>query len=278
MQVHLLFLPRGLAFIVTLGRAFVIRFWHVLFKAGALCYAIEYRQTRARPQQAKPAAGQKHKGKQGVIPMENNILLQQPWLQWAMQIQSIAQCGLTYVKDPYDAERYEQLRSLAAEMLSYKTELPVETVKELFCNESGYQTPKLDTRAAVFKNGKILLVQEKDGLWALPGGWVDVLESIGSNTIKEVKEEAGLDVKPIKIIALQDKNRHNPPPRPYSICKVFVLCECLGGSFVPNTETLAMDYFSLQELPVLAAEKSNKEQLEMCFKAAESPCWEPMFD
>ena len=195
-----------------------------------------------------------------------------------MQIQSIAQCGLTYVKDPYDAERYEQLRSLAAEMLSYQTELPIETVKGLFCNESGYQTPKLDTRAAVFKNERILLVQEKDGLWALPGGWVDVLQSIGSNTVKEVKEEAGLDVKPLKIIALQDKNLHNPPPRPYSICKVFVLCECLGGSFVANSETLAMGYFSLQQLPPLAAEKTNREQLEMCFKAAASPCWEPLFD
>ncbi|MGL4773369.1 MAG: NUDIX hydrolase, partial [Clostridium sp.] len=123
----------------------------------------------------------------------NNTFIKEPWLKWAMEIQSIAQSGLTYGKDPYDRERYEQLRDISAEMLSYKTDIPVDKVKELFCNETGYQTPKLDTRAAIFKDGKILLVHENTGAWSLPGGWVDILESIESNTIKEVKEESGLD-------------------------------------------------------------------------------------
>ena len=136
----------------------------------------------------------------------NNNFLKEPWLKWAIEIQSIAQIGLTYTKDVYDKERYEQLRNIASEMLSYKTDIPVDKVKNLFCNEQGYQTPKLDTRAAIFKDDKILLVHEKNGFWSLPGGWVDILESIESNTIKEVKEEAGLD-------------------------KVFVECEVMGGEF-----------------------------------------------
>ena len=82
--------------------------------------------------------------------MDNEILLQEPWLRWAIEIQSLAQCGLTYTKDPYDAERYEQLRDISSEMLSYKTGIPTDKVKEIFCSESGYQTPKLDTRAALF--------------------------------------------------------------------------------------------------------------------------------
>ncbi len=208
----------------------------------------------------------------------NNTFLKEPWLKWAIEIQSIAQCGLTYTKDVYDKERYEQLRNIAAEMLSYKTEIPVDKIKNLFCNEEGYQTPKLDTRAAIFKDGKILLVHEKSGTWSLPGGWVDVLESIESNTIKEVKEEAGLDVVAKKIIAIQDRNKHNTPLYPYGVCKVFVECNLIGGEFVENIETTEIGYFSLDNLPNLSNEKSNFEQIEMCFKAKEYENWTVIFD
>ena len=208
----------------------------------------------------------------------NNTFLKEPWLKWAIEIQSISQCGLTYTKDVYDKERYEQLRNIAAEMLSYKTEIPVDKIKNLFCNEEGYQTPKLDTRAAIFKDGKILLVHEKSGTWSLPGGWVDVLESIESNTIKEVKEEAGLDVVAKKIIAIQDRNKHNTPLYPYGVCKVFVECNLIGGEFVENIETTEIGYFSLDNLPNLSNEKSNFEQIEMCFKAKEDENWKVLFD
>lgn len=208
----------------------------------------------------------------------NNTFLKEPWLKWAIEIQSIAQCGLTYTKDVYDKERYEQLRNIAAEMLSYKTEIPVNKIKNLFCNEEGYQTPKLDTRAAIFKDGKILLVHEKSGTWSLPGGWVDVLESIESNTIKEVKEEAGLDVIAKKIIAIQDRNKHNTPLYLYGVCKVFVQCDLIGGEFIENIETTEIGYFSLDNLPNLSNEKSNFEQIEMCFKAKEDENWIVVFD
>ena len=208
----------------------------------------------------------------------NNTFLKEPWLKWAIEIQSIAQCGLTYTKDVYDKERYEQLRNIAAEMLSYKTEIPVNKIKNLFCNEEGYQTPKLDTRAAIFKDGKILLVHEKSGTWSLPGGWVDVLESIESNTIKEVKEETGLDIVAKEIIAIQDRNKHNTPLYPYGVCKVFVQCNLIGGEFVENIETTEIGYFSLDNLPNLSNEKSNFEQIEMCFKAKNDENWKVLFD
>ncbi|MGL5353632.1 MAG: NUDIX hydrolase N-terminal domain-containing protein [Clostridium sp.] len=208
----------------------------------------------------------------------NNIFLKEPWLKWAIEIQSIARCGLTYTKDLYDKERYEQLRNIAAEMLSYKTDIPVDKIKNLFCNEEGYQTPKLDTRAAIFKDEKILLVHEINGKWSLPGGWVDVLESIESNTIKEVKEESGLDVITKKIIAIQDRNKHNTPIYPYGVCKVFVECEVIGGAFTENIETTEIAYFSLDNLPVLSEEKNNIQQIEMCFKAHEDESFKVIFD
>ena len=55
---------------------------------------------------------------------QSDSLLTEPWLSWAIEIQSIAQNGLTYCKNIYDIERYERLRDLSAEMLAYKTQYP----------------------------------------------------------------------------------------------------------------------------------------------------------
>ena len=116
------------------------------------------------------------------------------WLNWAIEIQSLAQAGLAYTNNVYDIERYERLREISAEIISEKSDLSLEKTKDLFCNETGYQTPKIDTRAAIFKDDKILLVHENNGTWSLPGGWCDVLESVKSNTVKEVREETGLEL------------------------------------------------------------------------------------
>ena len=201
------------------------------------------------------------------------------WLKWAMEIQAIAQSGLAYTDNAYDTERYERLRQLSAEIIAEKSNIPLGKVKDLFCNETGYQTPKLDTRAAVFKEGKILLVHEKNGTWSLPGGWCDVLQSVRTNTVKEVKEETGLDVKAVRLIALQDRNKHNVPVYAYGVCKVFVLCELIGGEFTENVETTEIAFFDVENLPAnLAKEKTTEQQIKMCFEAYEEENWQPYFD
>ncbi len=200
------------------------------------------------------------------------------WLHWAVELQSLAQAGLTYGRDAYDKERYERIREISAEIMAHMSDIPIETVKGLFCNESGYQTPKLDTRAAIFKGGKILLVQEANGKWSLPGGWCDVIISVGENTVKEVKEESGLDVIPEKIIAVQDRAKHNLPVYAYGVCKIFVQCALWGGNFTPNIETTGYRYFSEDSLPELAAEKNNEEQVRMCFAAYRSENWKTLFE
>lgn len=200
------------------------------------------------------------------------------WLEWAVELQSLAQAGMTYGKDGYDLERYARIREIAAEMVARQTDLPLEKVKGLFCNETGYQTPKLDTRAAIFKDEKILLVKETDGRWSLPGGWVDVNLSVRENTIKEVKEEAGLDVIAERIIAIQDRAKHNLPLYAYGVCKIFVLCSVIGGSFQRNIETTDARYFPEEKLPELSTEKNNENQIRMCFQAYRDPAWCTLFD
>lgn len=206
--------------------------------------------------------------------MEKN----EPWLAWAVELQALAQAGLHYGRDPFDRERYQRVREIAAEMIAQKSGIPPEKVRDLFCCETGYQTPKLDTRAAVFREGKILLVRERDGRWSLPGGWMDVDCSVKENTVKEVREEAGLEVSADLVIAIQDREKHNRPVYAWKICKVFVLCTLLGGAFVENAETTESGYFSLDELPPLAEEKNTREQVAMCFEAYHGEHWVTRFD
>ncbi len=190
-------------------------------------------------------------------------------LDWAMKIQSIAQAGLAYCRDVFDRERYTELREMSAQMLAERTELPVDRVRELFCGESGYQTPKLDTRAAIVEDGRILLVHERDERWALPGGWCDVDRSVAENTIKEAREETGLTVEAERLIAVQDWRRHNACNYMYGIIKIFVLCRATGGEFERNIETTETAYFSADEIPEqLAVEKTTREQILMCLDAA----------
>ena len=198
--------------------------------------------------------------------------------EWAAELQSLAQAGLYYAKDDYDRERFQRIRQIAAEMMAERTGLPLGKVTELFCADSGYQTPKVDTRAAVFRDGKILLVQERDGRWALPGGWCEFNLPPAENAVKEAREEARLDVAVKSLIAVHDSDRHNRPPYPFHIVKLFFLCELLGGAFRENSETLASGFFAREELPPLAAEKCCAEQVLLCFDAAAAENWRVPFD
>ena len=209
---------------------------------------------------------------------DNKYFISDPWLKWAIEIQSIAQAGLYYGVGVFDKERYEQLRKISAEMLAYKTDISKEKVKDLFCNEYGYQTPKIETRGVLFKDNKILLVKELDGTWSLPGGWCDVMESVKSNTIKEMKEEAGLIVEATRIIAVIDRNKHNKPILPYGVIKVFVMCKYISGEFQKNIETSESNYFGLDELPELSIDRITYDQIKMCFEAKDSNNWETIFD
>ena len=200
------------------------------------------------------------------------------FVDWAIELQALAQAGLYYTKDIYDAERFQRIREIAAEMLASQCDLPSETVRDLFCGETGYQTPKLDSRGVIIRDDKILLVQEKDGKWSLPGGWVDANLSVKENVIKEVREEAGLDVTADMVIAVQDRKKNNPEVHAFNICKVFILCSLLGGSFQPNSETIDSGYFSMKELPPLAENKTTAAQIKMCFDAYYAKNWVTLFD
>lgn len=194
------------------------------------------------------------------------------WLEWAKRIQSLSQAGLEYSRNDYDIERFEELRNISMEIMREYTEVEMEKIKELFANETGYQTPKMDVRSAVFQNGKILLVKEKiDNKWSLPGGFCDIGISPGENVVKEVKEESGFDVVPVKLLALLDMNKHGHPPQLYHYYKLFVQCEIVGGEAAIGVETDGVEFFDESSLPELSLNRNTEAQIEMLFSFLRNP-------
>jgi ADP-ribose pyrophosphatase YjhB (NUDIX family) len=197
------------------------------------------------------------------------------WLLWTRELQAIAQTGLAYVRDPYDRERYERLRSLASEIMAGHTGLDAAKIEALFAGEPGYATPKIDVRGAVFNDRQqILMVREKiDGdRWTLPGGWADVNLTPAECVVKEVEEESGFKVNVRKVAAVWDRDRQGHPNKVFSCCKLVYLCDLVGGAAATSLETSEVAWFGEDELPSdLSLDRVLRHQLHRLFAHARTP-------
>jgi ADP-ribose pyrophosphatase YjhB (NUDIX family) len=184
-------------------------------------------------------------------------------LDWARKVQAIAQNGLAFTTDPYDRERYTELKELVASMLATQLDIPVAQVKGFWEGEAGYATPKVDVRGGIFEDDAVLLVRERsDGKWTLPGGWVDVNDSPSGAVAREIREESGYEARAVKLAAVIDKRRHPHPPDIRHIYKLFFVCERIGGAAATSNETDAVRFFPLRELPQLSLGRVLASQIE----------------
>jgi len=199
---------------------------------------------------------------------------------WARELQAIAQTGLTYAKDTYDLERYQSVRRIAAEMMAAGGGLTESSiVLDLFSRDTGYATPKVDVRAAAFREGRILLVKEReDGGWTLPGGWADIGDAPSEAAVREVKEESGYDVVIAKLAAVYDRDRHGHPPIPWRAYKLFFLCDIVGGEPACGPETEAVDFFAENQLPPLSLTRVTAAEIAHLFDHRRHPEWPASFD
>jgi ADP-ribose pyrophosphatase YjhB (NUDIX family) len=187
------------------------------------------------------------------------------WLAWAKRIQAIAQAGLTYSESSYDQDRYQALRALSVEIMARHLELADgerPRLAELFASDYGYPTPKVDVRAFVAADGKILMVRERvDGRWSIPGGWADVGSSPAEMAVRETAEESGYQVKARRLLAVWDKARHNPSPFPADVYKLVVACDLVGGDGTAGSETLEVGWFAPDRLPELSVGRITAAQI-----------------
>jgi ADP-ribose pyrophosphatase YjhB (NUDIX family) len=202
-------------------------------------------------------------------------------LEWARSLQALAQSGLAYGEPSvHDRERYEEVRRIAAEMLATSNGGSAETIEQLFADETGHATPKLDARGVVFKGEGILLVHERrDGLWTLPGGWVDVGESPSEAVSREVLEESGYRTRAVKLLALYDRDRQGHPPHPWHTWKAIFLCELLDEQQEPlGHETASARFFERGRLPELSMTRVTPRYIERAFDHRDHPEWPTDFD
>lgn len=201
------------------------------------------------------------------------------WLRMAQRLHAIAQTGLEYCENKYDIERFEEIRLLSIKIMNEFTGIEMEKLIDVFASETGYQTPKVDVRGVVFRDDKILLVRETiDGNWSVPGGWADVGYTPKEIARKEVREESGLIVEPLKLLAVMDKSRHNYPRDLFYIYKIFILCREIGGSLKTSIETSDSGFFGLDELPPLSTPRITKEQIALLFEYKNNPDKEAICD
>lgn len=190
------------------------------------------------------------------------------------ELQGIAQSGKQYGKDVYDLERYQQLSEVTEQLIGELTDFSGEKLHYYMENDAGYATPKVDVRALVFHEDKLLLVQEKkDGKWALPGGWGDIGFSPFEVAEKEVFEEAGIQVKAQQLVAVKDMAKHDYPYSLNYIYKFFIYCQWQAGELAGGVETESAAFFSLAELADLeiSFERNLMADFEMAFAYHQKP-------
>jgi ADP-ribose pyrophosphatase YjhB (NUDIX family) len=202
------------------------------------------------------------------------------WLGWAREIQALAQTGKRYAMNDFQIERYDRLAEIAAEIIARVNELEAEPIAQDFIAQTGYATPRIDVRGAVFRDGKLLMVRERmDGNWTMPGGWADVGDVPSQAAEREVREEAGFRVKATKVVGIYDANRVEGWMQLYHSYKLIFYCEIIDGEASPSNETSEVRFFGIDEIPDnLSGERTTPRHIFDAFRVLQEPDCPTFFD
>ncbi len=194
------------------------------------------------------------------------------WVVWARRLRAIAQTGLEFGESEYDRERYREVQQIADDIFARYALVEHPEIAELFASDSGYATPQVDVRGAVFNDTEVLLVRERlDGYWTLPGGYADVNSSPSAAVEREVSEESGYRTCAIKIAMVLDKRLHDHPPSPRHTYKLFFLCEIIGGEATTSFETTDVRFFPINALPELSLHRVTPAQIQRLYEHSMNP-------
>ncbi len=165
------------------------------------------------------------------------------------EMQTIARNGLHYTANPYDRERYERLMTLATQTYSELLAVPDEQIRGRLLRELGHITPKVGSDAAIFNEaGEILLMERADGSgWCLPCGWVEPNETPLEATIREVREETGLEVVVKQLVGVFTR-MPSASNGPHTMIAVLHLGEIVGGELTLSHEGSALRYWPIDDV------------------------------
>lgn len=187
------------------------------------------------------------------------------FVKYLQRMIAITDTGLTFTKDPFDRERYEDLRSLLSEMLNQGLDIDSEEVAEVMKPTFAYATPLMDVRAWIVEDEKVCLVRgQGEDSWALPGGFGEIGYSPTENILKEIEEETGFEAKVERLLAVFDTNRFQLQSKQYA--KFVFECKLLDGQFQENQEIADLQFFAIDQLPALSEKRITKEQIEILWQ------------
>lgn len=198
------------------------------------------------------------------------------------KLKALVNTSLYYNKDVYDRERLGEMKEILFDISQKLTSYSEAELEAFFNEDLGYVTPKVDIRAVVFEDDRLLLVKEKEeGQWSLPGGWADVGYSPAEIAQKEVREESGLEVIPLQLFKLVDKAKHDYPKRLNYVYKLFFYCEAKTFELQPGLETSEARFFSREEIETLqniSVDRNTREDLLEAFEYHHRPTAGAKFD
>ncbi len=188
-------------------------------------------------------------------------------LDLSRRLLALSQTGLHFTAEEYDRERYREIGDIAARLLELQGAASADAVRQAWFVETGYATPKVDMRAAIFRDDRVLLVRERsDDRWALPGGWADVNDTPSLAVLKEIEQESGFTARVAKLAAVYDRSKRNQPAYLFHSWKMLFVCEITGGEARTSYETTAVEFFALDSLPELSTGRSNAEQISRMYQ------------
>ena len=201
-------------------------------------------------------------------------------LNLAKQVQALSEIGQHYAESDYDMDRYNELERIAIEMISLFTHSDIETIRLSMTDKDGYKTPKVDVRAVVFNDqNEILMIREQiDGNWSLPGGWADVGYTPAEIAVKETEEESGMIVEAKRLLAILDKKCWDHPDDVHYAYKIFIECDSITNTLNPGYEASDAGFFPLDRLPDLSTPRNTREQIELMFSHKQGKLKWPTID
>lgn len=195
------------------------------------------------------------------------------------RLQAIAQNGLNYSESPFERERFEEVRTIAAELAS-SDDAPLEELVSSFAAQSGHACPKIDVRSIAFRGDDVLLVRGRDdGLWTPPGGWAEVGESPRAAAEKELREESGYTGRAVDLLGVFAVDVRHRSRWPFYGWKLVFLCELDGAEPAAHqaSEIAEVGFFAEDALPELSG-RIRPEHIALAFANRRDPLQRVVFD
>jgi ADP-ribose pyrophosphatase YjhB (NUDIX family) len=208
---------------------------------------------------------------------------------WIQRLTAIARTGIAFNPPVWDRERYEELLELASEMAATREDLSADAQlssllytswrAQVGTNIVGYVTPKVGVGAVVFNDkDELLLIERPSHFWLFPTGWADVGYSPAQVAVKEVREETGLNVTPLRLVAVYDIRNLLESGDPHHFYSLIFYCRLDGGELkIRPHEALQAGFFARDALPSPLA-RQEQDWVELAWAAHDGELSSPYFD